>query len=80
VAPAPAPDAHHRRSEFGHPGAARTVDELIYDEGKWTWSGERIRTTSEFSEEGKVQRSLHEQSEDGIEWRLAMDVTLRKID
>jgi Protein of unknown function (DUF1579) len=56
-----------------------TVDELIHDDGKWIWSGERIRTTSEFSEDGKVQRSLHEQSEDGIEWRLAMDVTLRKV-
>jgi hypothetical protein len=57
-----------------------TVDELIYDDGKWIWSGERIRTTSEFSEDGKSQRSLHEQTEDGVEWRLAMDVTLRKVD
>jgi hypothetical protein len=32
-----------------------TVDELIYDDGKWIWSGERIRTTSEFSEDGKVR-------------------------
>jgi hypothetical protein len=30
-----------------------TVDELIYDDGKWIWSGERIRTTSEFSEQGE---------------------------
>ena len=57
-----------------------TVDELIYRDGKWIWSGERIRTTSEFSEDGKIQRSLHEQREDGVEWRLAMDVTLRRID
>lgn len=57
-----------------------TVDELTYDAGKWIWTGERTRTTSEFSDDGKVQRSLHEQSEDGAEWRLAMDVTLRKID
>jgi Protein of unknown function (DUF1579) len=57
-----------------------TVDELIYDDGKWIWSGERIRTTSEFRQDGKIQRSLHEQTEDGAEWRLAMDVTLRKVD
>ena len=57
-----------------------TVDDLIYDDGNWTWSGERIRTTSEFSDDGEVQRSLHEQSEDGVEWRLAMDVTLRRVD
>jgi len=56
-----------------------TLDELIYDDGKWIWSGERIRTTSEFSMDGTIQRSLHEQSEDGVKWRLAMDVTLRKV-
>jgi hypothetical protein len=53
---------------------------LTYDAGKWIWTGEQIRTTSEFSDDGKIQRSLHEQSHDGAEWRLAMDVTLRKID
>jgi hypothetical protein len=30
--------------------------------------------------DGKIQRSVHEQTDDGIDWRLAMDVTLRKID
>jgi hypothetical protein len=29
-----------------------TVDELIHDDGKWIWSDERIRTTSEFSDDG----------------------------
>jgi Protein of unknown function (DUF1579) len=57
-----------------------TINELIYDDGKWIWSGERLRTTSEFRDGGKLQRSLHEQSEDGVEWRLAMDVTLRRVD
>ncbi|HEY3192834.1 MAG TPA: DUF1579 family protein [Solirubrobacterales bacterium] len=57
-----------------------TVDDLIYDDGKWIWAGERIRTTSEFSDDGRIQRSLHEQTEDGVEWRLAMDVTLKKVE
>jgi hypothetical protein len=57
-----------------------TLGELLYDDGKWIWNGERIRTTSTFSEDGKVQRSLHEQSEDGTNWQLAMDVTLRRVD
>lgn len=57
-----------------------TVDQLTYDAGKWIWTGEQIRTTSEFSADGRIQRSLNEQSDDGAEWRLAMDVTLRKID
>jgi hypothetical protein len=55
------------------------VDELIYAAGKWIWTGERIRTTAEFSDDGKIQRALHEQLEDGGEWRLAMDMTLKKI-
>ena len=25
-----------------------TVDELLYDDGRWIWKGERIRTTSTF--------------------------------
>jgi hypothetical protein len=57
-----------------------TVDELLYDDGKWIWNGERIRTTSTFSDDRKVQRSLHEQSDDGVEWRPAMNVTLRRVD
>jgi hypothetical protein len=57
-----------------------TVDELRYDDGKWVWSGARIRTTSTFSEDGKLQHSLHEQTDDGVEWRPAMAVTLRRVD
>jgi hypothetical protein len=55
-----------------------TVDELVCD-GRWIWTSARIRTTSDFSEDGKIQRSLHEQSEDGVEWRPAMEVTLRRV-
>jgi hypothetical protein len=35
------------------------VDELICA-GKWIWTGERIRTTAEFSDDRKIQRALHE--------------------
>jgi hypothetical protein len=56
-----------------------TVDQLTYDGGKWIWTGERIRTIAEFSDDGRIQRALHEQTEDGTDCRLAMDVTLRKI-
>jgi hypothetical protein len=55
------------------------VDELSYDAGKWTWTGERIPYNAEFSDDGKIQRALHEQLKDGGEWRLAMGVKLRKI-
>jgi hypothetical protein len=64
------------------PGQAQAgaSDELVYDDGRWMWIGERIRTTAEFSDDGSVQHALHEQSDDGVEWRLAMDVTLRRVD
>jgi hypothetical protein len=74
------PEAGKYTSHFFDSQGHVTVDEPIHDDGKWVWSGERIRTTSEFSEDGKVQRSLHEQSDDGVEWHLAMDVTLRRVD
>jgi hypothetical protein len=56
-----------------------TVDDLLYDDGHWIWSGERIRTTSTFIEDGKLQRSLHEEPDDGVECHPAMDVTLRRV-
>jgi hypothetical protein len=57
-----------------------SVDELLYDDGSWTWRGQRIRTTSTVSDDGRVQHSLHEQSDDGVRWRPSMDVTLKRID
>lgn len=57
-------------SEGPHPGA----------EHHWIWSGERIRTTSTFSEAGELQPSLHEQSDDAGEWHPAMHVTVRRVD
>jgi hypothetical protein len=32
------------------------VDDLIYDDGRWIWSGERIRTTSDFSEDVTLRK------------------------
>jgi hypothetical protein len=33
------------------------VDELIYDTGKWIWTGERIHTTAGFSDDGPCTSS-----------------------
>src|SRR4030095_6347278 len=46
-----------------------TVDQLTYDAGKWIWTGEQIRTTSEFSADGRITRSLIAHSEDRGAWR-----------
>jgi Protein of unknown function (DUF1579) len=74
------PESGKYTSHFFDSQGHITVDELLYEDGKWIWKGERIRTTSTFSDDGKVQHSLHEQSEDGVEWHPAMDVTLIKVD
>src|SRR4029453_7794404 len=59
------PESRTYTSHFFDSQGHVTVDELIYDDGKWIWRGERIRTTSEFSEDGKIQRPLPKKSEDG---------------
>jgi hypothetical protein len=74
------PESGNYTSHFFDSQGHMTVDELLYEDGKWIWKGERIRTTSTFSDDGKEQHSLHEQSEDGVEWHPAMDVTLIKVD
>jgi Protein of unknown function (DUF1579) len=74
------PESGNYTSHFFDSQGHITVNDLTYDDGKWIWAGEKIRTTAEFSDGGKVQRALHEQTEDGVEWRLAMDVTLRKVE
>lgn len=74
------PEAGKYKSHFFDSQGHITVDDLIYDDGKWIWAGEKIRTTAEFRDGGKTQHALHEQTEDGVEWRLAMDVTLRRTD
>jgi len=69
----------HARAEELHV-AQQAVTQQNPGARKWIWKGQRIRTTSTFSEDGKVQHLLHEQSDDGVEWRAAIDVTLRRVD
>jgi Protein of unknown function (DUF1579) len=56
-----------------------TVSDLIYDDGKWIWKGPRTRCTSTVRADGSFH-AAHEQSDDGVEWRPSMDVTLRKVE
>ena len=37
-------------------------------------------TAQAASDDGKTQRALHENSEDGVDWRLSMDVTLTTVE
>jgi hypothetical protein len=48
-------------------------------DGRWTWSGPHARATGVLSEDGRAMPTLHEWSDDGVNWRPSMDVTLRKV-
>jgi hypothetical protein len=56
-----------------------TVGDLIHDDGKWIWQGPRTRCVSTIGDDGSFH-AAHEQSDDGVEWRPSMDVTLRKVE
>jgi hypothetical protein len=46
----------------------------------WTWQGERTRCDATFSDDGRVQRALHQRSGDGVSWVPSMDVALVRVD
>ncbi len=61
---------------FGNESASRlTVAGRV-----WTWQGERTRCDATFSQDGRIQRALHERSDDGVSWVPSMDVTLVRVD
>jgi hypothetical protein len=53
--------------------------DLTFQDGTWTWSGPHARATGVLSEDGRAMPTLHEWSDDGMNWRPSMDVTLRKV-
>jgi hypothetical protein len=63
---------------FDSQGNISTQD-LTYDDGTWTWSGPHTRATGVLSDDGNTMPTLHEWSDDGVNWRPSMDVTLRKV-
>jgi Protein of unknown function (DUF1579) len=54
-------------------------DELLHPEPDvWVWQGEATRSTSIFSEGGKIQTTHHERHEGGT-WIPSMEVVLTKV-
>jgi hypothetical protein len=68
----------HRTHFFDSQGNVTSQD-LTYREGTWTWSSEHARATGVLSADGKAMPTLHEWSDDGINWRPSMNVTLYKV-
>lgn len=60
---------------FGNESVSRLAD----SDGVWTWQGERTRCNATFHDDGRIQRALHERSDDGATWLPSMNVTLRKV-
>jgi hypothetical protein len=63
---------------FDSQGNISTQD-LTFSDGTWTWSGTHARATGVLSDDGRTMPTLHEWSDDGLNWRPSMDVTLRKV-
>jgi hypothetical protein len=55
------------------------TETLTLDGRRAMWQGENVRATSLFSDDGNVQKWLHERSDDGETWMPAMDITLTKV-
>jgi Protein of unknown function (DUF1579) len=70
--------ARFRTHLFDSQGNLSSQD-LTFQEGTWTWSGPHARATGVLSADGQTMPTLHEWSDDGVNWRPSMDVTLRKI-
>jgi Protein of unknown function (DUF1579) len=51
--------------------------DLTFHDGRWTWSGPHARATGVLSEGGRAMPTVHEWSDDGVNWRPSMNVTLR---
>lgn len=61
-------------------------EDIQVEANTWTWRGSDVmgvkehRCTAVISEDGRTIAARHEKSEDGMQWELWMDVTLRKQD
>jgi hypothetical protein len=74
---------HYLATFFDSTGGSGT-EALRLDGSTWTWRGSNVMGVKEHrciavvSNDGKTVRARHEKSDDGNNWALWMDVTLRK--
>jgi Protein of unknown function (DUF1579) len=67
------------RTQFFDSQGNISSQDLMFHDGTWTWSGAHARATGVLSDDGQTMPTLHEWSDDGVNWRPSMDVTLRKV-
>jgi Protein of unknown function (DUF1579) len=73
------PEAKRFRTHFFDSQGNLSNQDLTFHDGTWTWSGPHARATGVLSEDGQTMPTLHEWSDDGVNWRPSMDVTLRRV-
>jgi Protein of unknown function (DUF1579) len=73
------PETTSYRSYFFDSQGNISNQDLSFSEGTWTWSGEHARATGTLSDDGRTMPTLHEWSDDGVNWRPSVDVTLCKV-
>ena len=59
------------------------ISSLTHNDGVWVWEGPWAgvghRATSTFSDDGRIQKCLHESSVDGVNWTPSMEIVLTKV-
>jgi hypothetical protein len=73
------PENQRFRTYFFDSQGNFTNQDLTFADGTWTWSGTHARATGVLSDDGQTMPTLHEWSDDGVNWQPSMDVTLRKV-
>jgi len=73
------PETKKYRTHFFDSQGNISHEDLTFRDGRWTWSGEHARATGTLSDDGRTMATLHEWSDDGVNWRPSMNVTLRKV-
>jgi hypothetical protein len=73
------PEAKKFRTHFFDSDGNVSHQDLTFHDGTWTWSGPHVRATGVLSDDGRAMPTRHEWSDDGVNWRPSMDVTLWKV-
>ena len=73
------PEAGRYRTHFFDSQGNISNQDLTFNDGTWTWLGEHARAVGTLSADGRTMPTLHEWSDDGVEWHPSMSVTLHKV-
>lgn len=73
------PEATRFRTHFFDSDGNISNQDLTFHDRTWTWSGPHARATGVLSDDGRAMPTRHEWSDDGVNWRPSMDVTLWKV-